>query len=60
MKTICAWCEHEGQTVVLAEGPADDLRVEYSICDRHTARLVNQLHKYFPPGSASPPTRAAA
>jgi hypothetical protein len=58
---ICAWCEHEGKTVVLAERePVDDLRFEYAICDRHTARLVARLHKYFPPGETSHTSQAAA
>jgi hypothetical protein len=57
VKTICAWCEHEGRTVVLAERePADDLSVSYAICETHAERLISKLHKYYPPAT----TRRAA
>jgi hypothetical protein len=50
VRTICAWCEHEGKTVVTATPePADELTVSYVICDSHTSRLVSRLHKYYPP-----------
>ena len=47
MTTICAWCEHEGRPAVVPERDATD--VTYGICDAHSARLVEQLHKYYPP-----------
>ncbi len=46
MDTVCAWCEHEGKPVA-ATGQ------RYGICDEHTARLVAQLHKYYPPRAAT-------
>ena len=50
MRLICAWCEHEGGPSTVREtGPADELTVGYGICDAHSARLVAQLHKYYPP-----------
>jgi hypothetical protein len=55
VKTICAWCEHEGKTVVLAERePADDLTVRYAICETHTSKLVSQLHKCSRPARSRP------
>ncbi|MBI2206498.1 MAG: hypothetical protein HYU41_21910 [Candidatus Rokubacteria bacterium] len=55
MKTICAWCEHEGRRVTVAAGDQpDDLTISYGICDQHTARLVSQLHRYFPPRKPAP------
>jgi hypothetical protein len=50
MKKICAWCEHEGRPTVVPEADGgDDRPVNYGICDSHSARLVAQLHKYYPP-----------
>ena len=50
MKTVCAWCEHEGRHVVIGDvGDSGDLTFRYGICEQHTARLVSQLHRYFPP-----------
>lgn len=46
MTTICAWCEHERGPVAVPDDAAD---VSYGICDAHSARLVAQLHKYYPP-----------
>jgi hypothetical protein len=55
VKTICAWCEHEGKTVVVAEcEPADDPTVRYGICETHTSKLVSQLHKYSRPARSRP------
>ena len=51
MTTICAWCEHEGRPTLV---PDNGTEVTYGICDAHSARLVAQLHKYYPP-----PQRAA-
>lgn len=55
MKTLCAWCEHEGRRVILgADGESDDLTIRYGICDQHTERLVSQLHRSFPPRTPPP------
>lgn len=48
--TICAWCEHEKPSP--AAGQGDDAKTSspvYGICTMHAARLVEQLHKYYPP-----------
>ncbi len=53
MRTICAWCEHEGKTQVPAEQESsDDLTVSYSICETHASKLVSRLHKYYPPSKS--------
>jgi hypothetical protein len=47
MTRICAWCEHEGLSAAVPD--TDAANVTYAICDAHAARLVAQLHKYYPP-----------
>ena len=49
MKTICAWCEHEGRSTAQEPASGRDRPVRYGICDTHSDRLIAQLHKYYPP-----------
>lgn len=53
LRTICSWCEAEGRSTVIVDGPLDDQgRASHGICTEHavkqTAEILAQIVVYPP------------